>query len=74
MQLQSVLLLLVTMLLLVVSSWSLSVFMRLENVSSNTNYKMTKSYVNTGKIMGIITTILSIILLIIVSVNVYKNS
>ena len=74
MQLQSVLLLLVTMLLLVVSSWSLSVFMRLENISSNTNYKMTKSYVNTGKIMGIITTILSIILLIIVSVNVYKNS
>ena len=81
MKIQSILLLLVSVMLIIVSSWNLSIFIRLKDAS--TQYKtdevfneachISKKYVKQGKIVSIVMLSISILLLMGNSVNIYHN-
>lgn len=79
MVLQSILLVLLALLLTVIASWSLSTFLRLSKASAkhstekefDSQCNLTKKYVATGKVIGIILVVLSIISLIVSSINLY---
>lgn len=81
MELQMILLFLISLMLTIVSAWSLSTFMRLDKAS--TKYKnnkvfeaacqMSKEYVKTGLLMGSVITILSLAVVAIASYGVYKS-
>ena len=81
MDLQIVLMFLLSLLLTVVSGWSLGTFMRLNRVVKNYNTDRTlqsacqvsKSYVMIGLTMGSIITILSLVILALTSWNLYKH-
>ena len=79
MKIQSIILLIVSIILVIVSSWNLSIFVRLKSASSQ--YKVdevfdnacyiSKKYVNSGKIVSTAMLIVSVILLIGSSISVY---
>lgn len=77
--LQSILLVLLALLLSVIASWSLSTFLRLSKASDKHSTEkdfesqchLTKKYVATGKAVGIALVVLSIISLIVSSINLY---
>jgi uncharacterized phage infection (PIP) family protein YhgE len=82
MKIQSILLLIVSIILVVVSSWNVRVFIRLSDAShqySNDDQfdsacHVSKKYVKTGKIVSIIILVLSILLMIGSSVSIYRNN
>jgi len=82
MKIQSIFLLIISIVLVVVSSWNLSVFVRLSDASPQyTNddqfdraCHVSKKYVKTGKIVSIVMLVLSVILMIGSSVCIYKNN
>ena len=81
MNFQSILLFLVTLLLVIISAWSTSTFLRLNRAKGQyktdkvlqTACQVSKAYVTTGLTVAIISTILSLIILLLVSWNLYKN-
>lgn len=72
---------LMSLLLTVVSGWSLGTFMRLNRVVKNYNTdrilqaacQVSKSYVRIGLIMGTVIAILSLVILALSSWNLYKH-
>lgn len=81
MNLQSILLFLITLLLVIISAWSLSTFLRLNRAKGQyktdkvlqTACQVSKMYVSTGLSVATVSTILSLIILLLVSWNLYKN-
>lgn len=81
MNLYITLLLVLTIILVISSSWSLSTFNRLESASkkydSNAVFEsachLSKNYINTGQNMSIIMIIISLIVLIVISIVSYKT-
>lgn len=77
---QPILILLLSLLLIIISSWSLGTFMRLNKVVNNYNSDRTlesacqvsKQYVQTGLVLGYIITVVSLIILLVASWNVYR--
>lgn len=77
---QPILILLLSLLLVIISAWSLGTFMRLNKVINNYSNDRTlesacqvsNQYINTGLIVGYITTIVSLIILLIASWNIYR--
>lgn len=82
MQIQSILLLIVSIILVTVSTMSVSVFIRLSNASPQyTNSDqfdsachISKNYVKMGKLSSIIILILSVLLMFGSSLSIYKNN
>ena len=82
MKIQSIFLLIISIVLVVVSSWNLSVFVRLSDASPqytnddqfDSTCHVSKKYVKTGKIVSIVMLVLSVILMIGSSVCIYKNN
>jgi uncharacterized membrane protein YidH (DUF202 family) len=70
MNIQSVLALLISILFLLLSVWNLNTFNKLK---SNENDKMTKNYVKTGYMLSIICSVFAVIVMIILSINVYMT-
>lgn len=76
---QSIILLVVSVMLVIVSSWNLSIFVQLKEKYSHYKTKdvinnicnMSKKYIKFGEIISIIILIISIILLIGSSANIY---
>lgn len=76
---QSAVLIIISIMLVIVSSWNLSIFVRLNGVSPQYDNdkvfdyacNVSKKYVKFGKIVSIIMLVISVILLIISSINVY---
>ena len=81
MNLQLILLFLITLLLVIISAWSTSTFLRLNRAKRQyktdkvlqTACQVSKAYVTTGLSIEIVSTILSLIILLLVSWNLYKN-
>ena len=81
MKVQSILLLLLSLLLGTVTAWSLTTFLRLQSgyntTSDSTEFKnkcnITKSYINTGKITSITLVIVSVIVIILTSINLART-
>lgn len=82
MKIQSILLLIVSIILVVVSSWNLSVFVLLSDSSTqytnddqfDSTCHVSKKYVKTGKIVSIVMLVLSVLLMIGSSVFIYRNN
>lgn len=80
MLIQPILILLLTLLLVIVSAWSLGTFMRLNKVINNYNddrilesaCQVSKHYIQTGLVLGYIITIVSLVILLIASWNIYR--
>jgi hypothetical protein len=68
MKIQSIILLIVSIMFVISSSWNLSIFLKLNNDS-----KISNRYKKNGKILSVIIFIISIILLISSSANIYYN-
>lgn len=81
MDLQAVLLFLVSLIAILISSWSLSTFMRLneaaDKYSNNRVFEsacqMSKEYVNTGVKMGAVLIAVLTLVIFMASYNVYKS-
>ena len=82
MKIQSILLLIVSIILVIVSSWNVSVLIRLSDAShqySNDDQfdsacHVAKKYVETGKIVAIVILVISVLLMICSSVSIYRNN
>jgi hypothetical protein len=75
MNIRSIFLLIISIILVVVSSWNVSIFVRLDKASPlyvNSD-QLSKNYVNSGKNVSIGVLILSIILMIVSSISIYKD-
>ena len=76
MDLHIILSFLISLLLTVISAWSLGTFIRLERASKKNNFEtscqISKLYVTVGYWIGIVITILSLLILALSSYNVYK--
>lgn len=80
MNLQIILMFLISLLLTVVSGWSLGTFMRLNRVVKNYDTdrslqaacQVSRSYITTGLTMGTVISILSLVILALSSWNLYK--
>ncbi len=59
--------------LIIVSSWTVSIFKRLKDLSPQYKTHMSDDYIKKGTIMSIIVLIVSCILLIVSSVNIYLH-
>ena len=59
--------------LIIVSSWTVSIFKRLIDLSPQYKTHMSDDYIKKGTIMSIIVLIVSCILLIVSSVNIYLH-
>ena len=78
---QSILLLLLALLLGIVTAWSLSTFFRLQKAYNTaassdefkSNCNVTESYIKTGKITSIAVVMVSVIVIILTSINLAKN-
>ena len=81
MNLQSLLLLIISFMLVIISAWTLNIFIRLEKASSNYNSDemfdtachVSKKYSKYGKIMATIFFVISILIMIISSSVIYSN-
>jgi hypothetical protein len=81
MHIQSIILLIISLMLVIISSWNFSVFTILKNVSnqytSNDLFDnachVSKNYVKIGYTISIIILIISILLMILASFSIYKN-
>jgi hypothetical protein len=81
MELKVILMFLLSLMLTVISSWSLGTFMRLNSASKKYNNnkvfesacQLSKEYVVAGVYMGVVITIISFIVLTLNSYDVYKN-
>ena len=81
MHIQSIILLIISLMLVIISSWNFSVFRILKNVSnqytSNDMFDnvchLSKNYVKIGYTISIMILIKSILLMIIGSFSIYKN-
>lgn len=81
MNLQAIILLIVSIMLVIVSSWNLSIYMRLSDASTNyqTDGKfdkachVSKNYVKLGKTTSIVILCFSVILMFVSSYNIYKT-
>jgi hypothetical protein len=76
MKIKSILLLIVSVMLVIISSWNLSIFVRLSTTTPNfptddTPCSLSKKYVNVGKVVSIIMLCVSIILMFGSSYNIY---
>lgn len=59
--------------LIIVSSWTVSIFKRLKDLSPQYKTHMSDDYIKKGTIMSVIVLIISFILLIVSSVNIYLH-
>ncbi len=59
--------------LIIVSSWTVSIFKRLKDLSPQYKTHMSDDYIKKGTIMSFIVLIISFILLIVSSVNIYLH-
>jgi hypothetical protein len=81
MNIQAIILLIVSIMLVIASTWNLSIYIRLSDASTNyqtdgkfdTACHVSKRYVNLGKTMSIGMLCFSIILMFGSSFNIYKN-
>jgi hypothetical protein len=81
MKIQSILLLIVSIMLVIVTAWNVSIFIRLDYASSkysnykfNTTCSISKKYSKTAKIVSIFMLVLSVLLMISSSIIIYKNN
>jgi uncharacterized membrane protein len=74
MRIESILLLIVSCMLIIVSSWTVSIFKRLKDLSPQYKTHMSDSYIKKGSIMSIILLIVSFILLIVSSIHIYYTN
>jgi hypothetical protein len=73
MRIESILLLIISCMLIIVSSWTVSIFKRLKDLSPQYKTHMSDDYIKKGTIMSFIVLIISFILLIVSSVNIYLH-
>ena len=73
MRIESILLLIISCMLIIVSSWTVSIFKRLKDLSPQYKTHMSNDYEKKGTIMSVIVLIISFILLIVSSVNIYLH-
>lgn len=81
MQLRTLLLIITSLMLCITSAWTLSTFMRLDVASQkysdssvfDSACHVTKSYVTLGRNMGVITAVVSVIILILSSFTAYAE-
>jgi|LakMenEpi03Aug12_release.lakeMendotaPanAssembly.Ray.scaffolds.fasta_scaffold65934_3 uncharacterized membrane protein len=73
MRIESILLLIISCMLIIVSSWTVSIFKRLKDLSPQYKTHMSDDYIKKGTIMSVIVLIISFILLIVSSVNIYLH-
>ena len=59
--------------LIIVSSWTVSIFKRLKDLSPQYKTHMSDDYIKKGTIISVIVLIISFILLIVSSVNIYLH-
>jgi hypothetical protein len=82
MKIQSIVLLIISIILVFVSSWNMSIFIRLTDVSPqypnddqfDTACHMSKKYVIIGKTTSIVILIISVILMIVSSIIIYHQN
>lgn len=82
MKIQSIVLLIISIILVMVSSWNLSIFTQLSDASLqypndnqfDTAYHMSKKYVSTGNTISIVMLIISVILMIVSSFIIYHKN
>jgi hypothetical protein len=74
MRIESILLLIVSSILIIVSSWTVSIFKRLKDLSPQYKTHMSDSYREKGSIMSIIVLCVSFMLLIVSSVHIYYTT
>lgn len=80
MNIQAIILLIVSVMLVIVSAWNLSIYFRLSDASSkyqtdkrfDTACHVSKTYVNVGKTSSIIMLCFSIVLMFVSSYNIYR--
>lgn len=78
---QSIILLIISIMLVIVSAWNLSIYVRLSDASLNyqtngqfnTACNVSKQYVNVGKTLSIVILCFSVILMFSSSYNIYYN-
>ena len=81
MELQVILMFLLSLMLVVVTAWSVGTFLRLKNASKKYNNnkvfesacQLSKEYVTTGIWMGVVILLLSLVVFAMCSYNVYRN-
>lgn len=73
MRIESILLLIISCMLIIVSSWTVSIFKRLKDLSPQYKTHMSDDYIKKGTIISVIVLIISFILLIVSSVNIYLH-
>ena len=71
MKILSIFLLIISIILVIVSSWNLSIFIRLNNYQLESACNVSKNYVNNGKKVSIIVLIISIIFMISSSFTIF---
>jgi hypothetical protein len=71
MKILSIFLLIISIILVIVSSWNLSIFIHLNNYQLEKAYNVSKKYVNNGKKVSIIVLIISIIFMISSSFTIF---
>jgi hypothetical protein len=81
MKIQSIFLLIVSIMLVIVTSWNVNIFIRLEYASSkysndkfDTACGLSNKYSKNGKIVSIVMLLLSVLLMIGSSIIIYKNN
>ena len=82
MQIQSILLLIISVMLVIISSWNMSIFVRLSDASPtyhsddqfDTACHVSKKYVSVGKVVSIVMLCISILLMFGSSYNVYQTN
>ena len=82
MHIQPIILIITSLMLVIISAWNLSIFIRLKKALNqytsddvfDTACHISKHYVITGENISIIMLIISILLMIFSSVSIYKNN
>jgi hypothetical protein len=82
MRIQSIILLIISIMLVLVSSWNMSIFIRLDEASYqyqsddefDTACHISKKYVSTGKNVSTTMLVIFVILMLVSSVSIYRQS